>query len=120
MESVIIPGILVSGHDYRDLEDLLKQTEGTEIDVYTHGEMLPAHYYPCFQKYRHLVGNYGNAWWQQTKEFDSFNGPILITTNCIVPVKDAYKDRVFTTGMSGYPGVKHIADRKDGGNERFF
>jgi hydroxylamine reductase len=107
-------GILVSGHDYRDLEDLLKQTEGTEIDVYTHGEMLPAHYYPCLRKYRHLVGNYGNAWWQQTKEFDSFNGPILITTNCIVPVKDAYKDRIFTTGMSGYPGVKHIADRKDG------
>jgi hydroxylamine reductase len=108
-------GILVSGHDYRDLEDLLKQTEGTGIDVYTHGEMLPAHYYPCFQKYKHLIGNYGNAWWQQTKEFDSFHGPILITTNCIVPVKDAYKDRIFTTGMSGYPGVKHIADRKDGG-----
>ena len=108
------PGILVSGHDYRDLEDLLKQTEGTEIDVYTHGEMLPAHYYPCLQKYGHLVGNYGNAWWQQTREFDSFNGPILITTNCIVPVKDAYRDRIFTTGMSGYPGVKHIADRKDG------
>jgi hydroxylamine reductase len=107
-------GILVSGHDYRDLEDLLKQTEGKGIDVYTHGEMLPAHYYPYFQKYKHLVGNYGNAWWQQTKEFDSFNGPILITTNCIVPVKDAYKDRIFTTGMSGYPGVKHIADRKDG------
>ncbi len=108
------PGILVSGHDYRDLEDLLKQTEGTEIDVYTHGEMLPAHYYPRFRKYKHLVGNYGNAWWQQTKEFDSFNGPVLITTNCIVPVKDAYKDRIFTTGMSGYPGVKHITDRKDG------
>jgi len=107
-------GILVSGHDYMDLEDLLKQTEGTGIDVYTHGEMLPAHYYPCFKEYRHLVGNYGNAWWQQTREFDSFNGPILITTNCIVPVRDAYKDRIFTTGMSGYPGVKHIADRKDG------
>ena len=113
------PGILVSGHDYRDLEEILKQTEGTGIDVYTHGEMLPAHYYPCFRKYKHLVGNYGNAWWQQTKEFDSFNGPILITTNCIVPVRDAYKDRIFTTGMSGYPGVKHIVGRKDGGMKDF-
>ncbi|WP_096894782.1 hydroxylamine reductase [Candidatus Scalindua japonica] len=113
------PGILVSGHDYRDLEDLLKQTEGTEIDVYTHGEMLPAHYYPCFRKYKHLVGNYGNAWWKQGREFDSFNGPVLITTNCIVPVKDAYRDRIFTTGMSGYPGVKHIAGRKDGGMKDF-
>jgi len=113
------PGILVSGHDLRDLEDLLKQTEGTEIDVYTHGEMLPAHYYPCFRKYKHLVGNYGNAWWQQTKEFDSFNGPILMTANCIVPVKDVYKDRIFTTGMVGYPGVKHIAERKDGGMKDF-
>lgn len=108
------PGILVSGHDFRDLEDLLKQTEGKGIDVYTHGEMLPAHYYPSFRKYKHLAGNYGNAWWKQGREFDSFNGPILITTNCIVPVKDTYKDRIFTTGMSGYPGVNHIADRHEG------
>ncbi|MCP4397043.1 MAG: hydroxylamine reductase [bacterium] len=108
------PGILISGHDLMDLEDLLKQTEGTGIDVYTHGEMLPAHYYPALKKYTHLVGNYGNAWWQQAKEFASFQGPIVITTNCIIPVKDAYKERIFTTGMVGYPGVKHIAERQGG------
>lgn len=103
------PGILVSGHDLRDLEMLLKQTEGTGVDVYTHSEMLPAHYYPELKKYKHLVGNYGNAWWQQDKEFASFNGPILMTTNCIVPPKDSYKDRVYTTGSAGFPGCKHIA-----------
>ncbi len=113
------PGILISGHDLKDLEDLLKQTEGTGIDIYTHGEMLPAHYYPALKKYTHLVGNYGNAWWQQAKEFDAFHGPILMTTNCIVPVKDTYKDRIFTTGMAGYPGVKHVVDRKDGGMKDF-
>ena len=113
------PGILVSGHDFRDLEDLLRQTEGTGVDVYTHGEMLPAHYYPSLKKYKHLAGNYGNAWWQQVEEFDSFNGPILMTTNCIVPLKDAYRDRIFTTGMVGYPSVKHIAGRKDGGMKDF-
>jgi hydroxylamine reductase len=108
------PGILISGHDLKDMEELLKQTEGTGIDVYTHSEMLPANYYPVFKKYEHFVGNYGNAWWQQSKEFESFKGPILMTTNCIIPVKDSYKDRIFTTGMAGYPGVKHISDRKDG------
>ncbi|MDP6523577.1 MAG: hydroxylamine reductase [Kiritimatiellia bacterium] len=113
------PGILISGHDFRDLEDLLKQSDGTGIDIYTHGEMLPAHYYPSLKKYKHLVGNYGNAWWQQATEFDSFNGPILMTTNCIVPVKDTYRERIFTTGMAGYPGVKHVADRKDGGIKDF-
>lgn len=102
------PGILVSGHDLRDLEMLLKQTEGTGVDVYTHSEMLPAHYYPAFKKYSHFVGNYGNAWWKQKEEFDSFNGPILMTTNCIVPPKDSYKDRLYTTGASGFAGCKHI------------
>ena len=102
------PGILVSGHDLRDLEMLLEQTEGTGIDVYTHSEMLPAHYYPAFKKYPHFVGNYGNAWWKQKEEFESFNGPILMTTNCIVPPKDSYKDRLYTTGAAGYPGCKHI------------
>lgn len=102
------PGILISGHDLRDMEMLLKQTEGTGVDVYTHSEMLPAHYYPAFKKYSHFVGNYGNAWWKQKEEFDSFNGPILMTTNCIVPPKDSYKDRLFTTGASGFPGCKHI------------
>lgn len=108
------PGILVSGHDLMDFEELLKQTEGTGVDVYTHGEMLPAHYYPAFKKYGHFVGNYGNAWWQQDKEFASFNGPILMTTNCLVPPKDEYKDRVYTTGVVGFDGVKHIPDRKNG------
>ena len=103
------PGILVSGHDLADIEQLLKQTEGTGVDVYTHSEMLPAHYYPQLKKYSHLVGNYGNAWWKQKEEFESFNGPILMTTNCIVPPKASYKDRMFTTGAAGYPGCKHIA-----------
>ena len=103
------PGILISGHDLKDLEQLLEQTEGTGVDVYTHSEMLPAHYYPNLKKYKHLVGNYGNAWWKQKEEFESFNGPILMTTNCIVPPKDSYKDRIFTTGSAGYPGCKHIA-----------
>jgi hydroxylamine reductase len=102
------PGILISGHDLRDLEMLLKQTKGTGVDVYTHSEMLPAHYYPAFKKYDNFYGNYGNAWWAQRKEFESFNGPILMTTNCIVPVADTYKDRLFTTGATGYPGCKHI------------
>ena len=108
------PGILISGHDLRDMEDLLKQTEGTGVDVYTHSEMLPANYYPAFKKYKHFIGNYGNAWWKQNKEFETFNGPILMTTNCITPPKDSYKARVFTTGMAGFDGVKHIADREDG------
>ena len=103
------PGILISGHDLRDMEMLLKQTEGTGVDVYTHSEMLPAHYYPAFKKYPHFVGNYGNAWWQQKEEFESFNGPILMTTNCIVPPKESYKHRLFTTGSAGYPGCRHIA-----------
>jgi len=108
------PGILISGHDLRDMEDLLKQTEGTGVDVYTHSEMLPANYYPAFKKYEHFVGNYGNAWWQQGKEFASFNGPILMTTNCLIPVRDQYKDRIFSTGTVGYPGMKHFANRTDG------
>ena len=111
------PGILVSGHDLKDLELLLQQTEGTGVDVYTHSEMLPAHYYPAFKKYSHFAGNYGNAWWKQKEEFESFNGPILMTTNCIVPPKDSYKDRIFTTGAAGFVGVKHIKgeseDNKD-------
>ena len=102
------PGILVSGHDLRDLEMLLEQTQGTGVDVYTHSEMLPAHYYPAFRKYPNFVGNYGNAWWKQKEEFESFNGPILMTTNCIVPPKASYKDRLYTTGAAGYPGCKHI------------
>jgi hydroxylamine reductase len=102
------PGILISGHDLRDMEMLLKQTEGTGVDVYTHSEMLPAHYYPAFKKYPHFVGNYGNAWWKQKEEFESFNGPILMTTNCIVPPKDSYRDRLYTTGAAGFPGCKHI------------
>lgn len=102
------PGILVSGHDLRDLEMLLEQTQGTGVDVYTHSEMLPAHYYPAFKKYPNFIGNYGNAWWKQKEEFESFNGPILMTTNCIVPPKDCYKDRLYTTGAAGYPGCTHI------------
>ncbi len=108
------PGILVSGHDLKDFEELLKQTEGTGVDVYTHSEMLPANYYPAFRKYSHLVGNYGNAWWKQNEEFESFGGPVLMTTNCIIPPKDSYKDRVFTTGMVGYPGMKHIPEPENG------
>lgn len=102
------PGILVSGHDLRDLEMLLEQTQGTGVDVYTHSEMLPAHYYPAFKKYPNFVGNYGNAWWKQKEEFESFHGPILMTTNCIVPPKDSYKDRLYTTGAAGYPGCRHV------------
>ena len=102
------PGILVSGHDLKDLEQLLEQTEGTGVDVYTHSEMLPAHYYPAFKKYDNFAGNYGNAWWKQKAEFTTFNGPILMTTNCIVPPADSYKDRLWTTGAAGYPGCRHI------------
>ena len=104
------PGILISGHDLRDLEMLLEQTQGTGVDVYTHSEMLPAHYYPAFKKYPNFVGNYGNAWWKQKDEFEAFHGPILMTTNCIVPPKDSYKDRLYTTGAAGYPGCQHIGD----------
>lgn len=113
------PGILVSGHDLRDLKDLLEQTKDQGVDVYTHSEMLPAHYYPELKKYPNLAGNYGGSWWHQDKEFGPFNGPILMTTNCIVPVKDSYKDRIFTTGMAGYPEVKHIPDRPAGGKKDF-
>ena len=102
------PGILISGHDLKDLEMLLEQTAGTGVDVYTHSEMLPAHYYPAFKKYAHFAGNYGNAWWKQNEEFESFHGPILMTTNCIVPPKASYKDRLYTTGAAGYPGCRHI------------
>ncbi|MBU3215988.1 hydroxylamine reductase [Clostridium estertheticum] len=113
------PGILISGHDLKDMEELLKQTEGTGVDVYTHSEMLPANYYPAFKKYTHLVGNYGNAWWKQNSEFESFNGPILMTTNCITPPKDSYKERVYTTGASGFDGMNHIADGKFGAAKDF-
>ncbi len=106
------PGILISGHDLKDMEELLKQTEGTSVDVYTHGEMLPANYYPAFKKHDHFAGNYGNSWWLQTEEFAAFNGPIVMTTNCFVPPKESYKERVFTTGNVAFPGVKHITDRK--------
>ena len=114
------PGILVSGHDLKDLEELLIQTEGTGVDVYTHSEMLPAHYYPNLKKYKHLVGNYGNAWWKQKEEFESFNGPILMTTNCIVPPtsKETYKERMFTTGAAGFTGCKHI-ERDENGHKDF-
>ncbi len=109
------PGILISGHDLTDLEQLLKQTEGTGVDVYTHSEMLPAHYYPAFKRYAHFAGNYGNAWWQQLTEFESFNGPILFTTNCIVPPKsEAVRARIFTTGATGYPGCRHIMADQNG------
>jgi len=113
------PGILISGHDLRDLEDLLEQTQGTGVDVYTHSEMLPAHAYPAFKKYANLAGNYGNAWWLQDKEFGSFNGPILMTTNCIVPVRPTYKDRIFTSGMAGYADIPHIPERPAGGRKDF-
>jgi hydroxylamine reductase len=108
------PGILISGHDLKDMEDLLEQTKDTGIDVYTHSEMLPAHYYPKFKKYEHFVGNYGNAWWEQNKEFTSFNGPILMTTNCLTRPKADYKDRIYTTGATGFPGVKHIEADENG------
>ena len=115
------PGILITGHDLKDMEELLKQTEGTGVDVYTHGEMLPANYYPAFKKYDHFVGNYGGSWWHQNKEFESFNGPILLTTNCLVPLKknNTYLDRLFTTGVVGYEGAVHIADRPQGGAKDF-
>ena len=113
------PGILISGHDLKDMEELLEQTKGTGVDVYTHGEMLPANYYPAFKKYDNFIGNYGNSWWLQDKEFESFNGPILMTTNCITPVKDSYKGRIYTTGASGYPGVTHIADAEEGKEKDF-
>ncbi|MBK5201529.1 MAG: hydroxylamine reductase, partial [Spirochaetaceae bacterium] len=112
------PGILISGHDLSDIEELLKQTMGTGIDIYTHGEMLPAHYYPELKKYDNLVGNYGNAWWKQKEEFEAFNGPILMTTNCIVPPKGSYINRIFTTGATGFPGVKHIKG-SNGGEKDF-
>lgn len=113
------PGILISGHDLKDMEELLKQTEETGVDVYTHSEMLPANYYPAFKKYEHFVGNYGNAWWKQDKEFESFNGPILMTTNCITPPKSSYKDRMYSTGAAGFEGVKHVADRVNGTSKDF-
>ena len=112
------PAILISGHDLRDMEQLLEQTEGTGVDVYTHSEMLAANYYPAFKKYSHFVGNYGNAWWKQTTEFESFNGPILMTTNCLVPPKDSYKDRVYTTGVVGFERLKHI-DKNEKGEKDF-
>ena len=108
------PGILISGHDLKDLEELLAQTEGTGVDVYTHSEMLPANSYPAFKKYGHFAGNYGNSWWHQKEEIEKFNGPVLFTTNCIVPPKDSYKGRLFTTGCAGYPGATHIPDRVGG------
>lgn len=110
------PGILISGHDLKDMEELLIQTDGTGVDVYTHGEMLPANYYPAFKKYSHLKGNYGGSWWHQNEEFESFNGPILMTTNCLVPLKkkNTYVDRLFTTGVASYPDVTHIPDRENG------
>lgn len=113
------PGIIISGHDLKDMEELLIQTEGQGVDVYTHGEMLPAHYYPKFKKYDHFFGNYGSSWFNQGKEFDAFNGPILMTTNCITPVKESYKNRFFTTGMAGYPGCTHIPDRSNGQSKDF-
>jgi hydroxylamine reductase len=115
------PGILISGHDLKDIEELLKQTEGTGVDVYTHSEMLPAHYYPAFKKYSHFIGNYGSSWWRQTEEFESFNGPILFTTNCLVPPKSnaGYSERVYTTGAAGFSGFKHIEDRKPGAMKDF-
>jgi hydroxylamine reductase len=115
------PGILISGHDLKDMEELLKQTEGMGVDVYTHGEMLPANYYPAFKKYGHFVGNYGGSWWHQNKEFESFNGPVLLTTNCLVPLKkdNTYLSRLYTTGVVGYDGATHIADRPAGGVKDF-
>ncbi len=115
------PGILISGHDLKDMEELLKQTEGTGVDVYTHGEMLPANYYPAFKKYEHFVGNYGSSWWRQNEEFEAFNGPILLTTNCLVPLKkdNTYLGRLYTTGVVGYEGATHIPDRTDGGTKDF-
>jgi len=115
------PGILISGHDLKDMQELLEQTEGTGVDVYTHGEMLPANYYPAFKKYDHFVGNYGGSWWHQNREFESFNGPIVLTTNCLIPIKkdNTYLDRLFTTGVVNYPGAGHIANRPAGGKKDF-
>lgn len=113
------PGILVSGHDLLDLEELLEQTKGTGVNIYTHGEMLPANAYPAFKKFDHFVGNYGGSWWHQREEFESFGGPILMTTNCVIPTKEVYHDHLFTTGMAGYPGCKHIPDRKPGEQKDF-
>ncbi|WP_275889071.1 hydroxylamine reductase [Desulfobulbus rhabdoformis] len=115
------PGILISGHDLKDMEELLIQTQGTGVDVYTHGEMLPAHYYPAFKKYENLKGNYGSSWWHQNEDFESFNGPILMTTNCIIPIKksNTYKERMYTTAMAGYPGVTHIPERVNGNPKDF-
>ncbi|HOA29222.1 MAG: hydroxylamine reductase [Candidatus Cloacimonetes bacterium] len=115
------PGILVSGHDLKDFEELLIQTEGKGVDIYTHSEMLPANYYPAFKKFKHFHGNYGSSWWHQLEDFENFNGAILMTTNCIVPLRkeNTYLDRMFTTGMAGYPGAVHIADRKDGKTKDF-
>jgi len=115
------PGILISGHDLKDMEELLKQTEGTGVDVYTHGEMLPANYYPYFKQYEHFAGNYGGSWWRQNDEFESFNGPLVLTTNCLVPIKkdNTYLDRLFTTGVVNYPSAGHIADRPEGGSKDF-
>ncbi len=113
------PGILISGHDMKDMEELLEQTAGEGVDIYTHGEMLPANAYPAFKEYDHFVGNYGNAWWEQHREFEAFNGPILMTTNCLVPPEESYSDRVYTTGVVGFPDVPHVADREDGGPKDF-
>lgn len=115
------PGILISGHDLKDMDELLKQTEGTGVDVYTHGEMLPANYYPAFKKYDHLKGNYGGSWWHQNEDFETFNGAVLMTTNCIIPIKkkNTYQDRIFTTGVVSYPGLTHIPDREDGKTKDF-
>jgi hydroxylamine reductase len=115
------PGILISGHDLKDMDELLKQTQGTGVDVYTHGEMLPANYYPAFKKYDHLKGNYGGSWWHQNEDFETFNGAILMTTNCIIPIKkkNTYQDRIFTTGVVSYPGLTHIPDREDGKTKNF-
>jgi hydroxylamine reductase len=115
------PGILISGHDLKDMEELLKQTQGTGVDVYTHGEMLPANYYPAFKKYDHLIGNYGGSWWHQNNDFETFNGPILMTTNCIVPIKkkNTYLDKVYTTGVVSFPGAVNIADRVNGSAKDF-
>lgn len=108
------PGILISGHDLRDLEQLLEQTKGTGIDVYTHGEMLPANSYPAFKKYENFIGNYGSSWWKQNEEFEKFNGPILLTTNCIIPPRDSYRNRIYTTGVVGFEGLSHIDEKEDG------
>jgi hydroxylamine reductase len=113
------PAILISGHDLRDMEELLAQTEGTGVDVYTHGEMLPANAYPAFKKYAHFAGNYGGSWWHQAEEFEKFNGPILMTTNCIIRPRDSYKQRIFTSGLVGWADVKHIPDRKEGQTKDF-